>query len=216
MTPSSPTLANAPNRQAKKGGLGRAQGQGRTPRPASRNSAAATAAARTSSRCIETAGLREKILKINWKTDLSGGIQRVAIANNLAPFGNGKARALVWNFPDPVPVHREPLYTLAARPPAEISRPTRTAATSACRCSTGRSRRRTTAGKFPMVLTSGRLVEFEGGGDETRSNKWLAEFQQEMFAEINGEDAKKLGITERQVRSGCTRRMAPRSRSPRW
>jgi formate dehydrogenase major subunit len=47
-----------------------------------------------------------------------------------------------------------------------------------------------------MVLTTGRLVEYEGGGDETRSNKWLAEFQQEMFAEINNEDAQKLGIAE--------------------
>ena len=27
------------------------------------------------------------------------------------PYGNAKARAVVWNFPDPVPIHREPLYT---------------------------------------------------------------------------------------------------------
>src|SRR3546814_14578001 len=31
---------------------------------------------------------------------------------------------------------------------------------------------------FPIILTSGRLVEYEGGGDETRSNPWLAELQQ--------------------------------------
>ncbi|MEJ2015980.1 MAG: molybdopterin-dependent oxidoreductase, partial [Limibacillus sp.] len=49
--------------------------------------------------------------KTNWKTDLSGGIQRVAIAHGCAPFGNAKARTVVWNFPDPVPSHREPLYT---------------------------------------------------------------------------------------------------------
>ena len=47
----------------------------------------------------------------NWKTDLSGGIQRVAIKHGCAPFGNAKARAVVWTFPDPVPIHREPLYT---------------------------------------------------------------------------------------------------------
>ena len=29
--------------------------------------------------------------------------------------------------------------------------------------------------KFPLILTSGRLVEYEGGGDETRSNRYLAE-----------------------------------------
>ena len=37
---------------------------------------------------------------------------------------------------------------------------------------------------FPLILTSGRLVEYEGGGEETRSNKWLAELQQDMFVEI--------------------------------
>jgi formate dehydrogenase major subunit len=36
------------------------------------------------------------------------------------------------------------------------------------------------AEKFPLILTSGRLVEYEGGGEETRSNPWLAELQQEM------------------------------------
>ena len=47
----------------------------------------------------------------NWKTDLSGGIQRVALKHGCVPFGNAKARAAVWNFPDAVPLHREPLYT---------------------------------------------------------------------------------------------------------
>src|SRR3546814_9267089 len=49
--------------------------------------------------------------KTSWKTDLSGGIQRVAIKHGCAPFGNAKARCVVWTFPDPVPLHREPLYT---------------------------------------------------------------------------------------------------------
>jgi formate dehydrogenase major subunit len=53
--------------------------------------------------------------KTNWKTDLSGGIQRVAIKHGCAPFGNAKARTVVWTFPDPVPLHREPLYTNAPR-----------------------------------------------------------------------------------------------------
>ena len=47
-----------------------------------------------------------------------------------------------------------------------------------------------------MILTSGRLVEYEGGGDETRSNRWLAELQQEMFVEINPDDAKRLGLKD--------------------
>src|SRR6266568_4359039 len=48
---------------------------------------------------------------VNWKIDLSGGIQRVAMKHGCSPFGNAKARCVAWNFPDPVPIHREPLYT---------------------------------------------------------------------------------------------------------
>ena len=50
--------------------------------------------------------------------------------------------------------------------------------------------------RFPIILTSGRLVEYEGGGEETRSNRWLAELQQSMFAEVNPADAERLGITD--------------------
>ena len=48
--------------------------------------------------------------------------------------------------------------------------------------------------KYPMILTSGRLVEYEGGGDETRSNPWLAELQQDMFVESNPFDANSKNI----------------------
>ncbi len=48
--------------------------------------------------------------------------------------------------------------------------------------------------KFPLIMTSGRLVEYEGGGEETRSNPWLAELQQEMFVEINPVAANDRGI----------------------
>ncbi|MDB5859302.1 MAG: fdhF, partial [Ramlibacter sp.] len=48
----------------------------------------------------------------NWKTDVSGGMIRVAMKNHgVHPFGNAKARAVVWNFPDPIPQHREPIYS---------------------------------------------------------------------------------------------------------
>ncbi|NBQ30085.1 MAG: formate dehydrogenase, partial [Burkholderiaceae bacterium] len=48
----------------------------------------------------------------NWKTDLSGGIIRVTMKNHgCHPFGNAKARAVVWNFPDAIPIHREALYS---------------------------------------------------------------------------------------------------------
>ncbi len=135
----------------------------------------------------------------NWKTDLSGGIQRVAIAHGCAPFGNAKARCMVWTFPDPVPVHREPLYTprrdlVADYPTYEDRRrfyrlPTRYASI----------QREDHSGEFPLIFTSGRLVEYEGGGEEQRSNPWLAELQQDMFAEINPKDANDAGIKDGQM-----------------
>ena len=39
----------------------------------------------------------------NWKTDLSGGIQRVTMKHGAHFWGNAKARAIVWNFPDGIP-----------------------------------------------------------------------------------------------------------------
>jgi formate dehydrogenase major subunit len=50
------------------------------------------------------------------------------------------------------------------------------------------------AEKYPLILSSGRLTEYEGGGEETRSNPWLAELQQEAFVEINPKAAADRGI----------------------
>jgi len=133
--------------------------------------------------------------KTNWKTDLSGGIQRVAIKHGCAPFGNAKARCVVWNFPDPVPLHREPLYTnrrdlLDKYATYEDKQAYRLPTAYASIQKVDYSK------DYPMILTSGRLVEYEGGGDETRSNPWLAELQQDMFVEINPFDSNTLGIKD--------------------
>ena len=135
--------------------------------------------------------------KTNWKVDLSGGIQRVAIKHEAAPFGNAKARCVVWNFPDPVPLHREPLYSprrdLVKDYPTYSDRkmyrlPTMYESI----------QKKDFSKDFPIILTSGRLVEYEGGGDESRSNPWLAELQQDMFVEINPYDANGLGIKDKE------------------
>jgi formate dehydrogenase major subunit len=133
--------------------------------------------------------------KTNWKTDLSGGIQRVAINHGCAPFGNAKARCVVWTFPDPIPLHREPLYTnrrdLVGDYPTYEDKvfyrlPTLYKSI----------QDKDFAKDYPLILTSGRLVEYEGGGEETRSNPWLAELQQEMFAEVNPGDANDAGFAD--------------------
>ncbi len=133
----------------------------------------------------------------NWKTDPSGGIIRVAMqVHGCHPFGNAKARAVVWNFPDPVPKHREPLYS--TRPDLVAKYPTHDDKKAFWRLptlfKTVQDKNKDIGKTFPLIMSSGRLVEYEGGGEETRSNPWLAELQQEMFVEINPKAANDRGI----------------------
>ena len=133
----------------------------------------------------------------NWKTDPSGGIIRVAMAvHGVHPFGNAKARAVVWNFPDPIPKHREPLYS--TRPEMVAKYPTHDDKKAFWRLptlfKTVQDKNKDIGKTYPLIMTSGRLVEYEGGGEETRSNPWLAELQQEMFVEINPRAANDRGI----------------------
>jgi formate dehydrogenase major subunit len=132
----------------------------------------------------------------NWKTDPTGAIIRVVMKNHgCHPFGNARARAIVWNFPDGIPQHREPLYS--TRPDLVEKYPTHADKTFwrlPTLFKTVQDQNKDIGQKFPLVMTSGRLVEYEGGGEETRSNPWLAELQQDMFIEINPAAANDRGI----------------------
>ena len=136
---------------------------------------------------------------VGWAIDLSGGIIRVCLDHGALPYGNAKARAAAWNLPDPVPVHREPIYT--PRVDLVAKYPTRPDGRQFRMMNAGFSVQKAAIEKgiakdFPIIHTSGRLVEYEGGGEETRSNKWLAELQQDMFVEINTADAAQRGIAD--------------------
>ena len=126
---------------------------------------------------------------------------RRSVTPRRAPWcGNSRIRS---------PLHREPLYTprrdLVAKYPTYTDR-------KAWRLPTlyASIQKVDHSKNFPTILTSGRLVEYEGGGDESRSNKWLAELQQEMFCEVNppmpASSASRTAAT-----CGCTRRKAARS-----
>ena len=135
----------------------------------------------------------------NWKTDSSGGIIRVTMKNHgCHVFGNAKARAVVWNFPDAIPQHREPLYS--QRPDMVAKYPTHDDKKAFWRLPTlyktvqDKNIADKVHEKYPLILSSGRLTEYEGGGEETRSNPWLAELQQEAFVEINPQAAAARGI----------------------
>jgi formate dehydrogenase major subunit len=98
-----------------------------------------------------------------------------------------------------VPIHREPLYTprrdLVKKYPTYADRkafwrlPTRYESIQV----------KDYSKDFPLIFISGRLTEYEGGGEETRSNKWLAELQQHMFVEINPKDANDRSIKDGQM-----------------
>jgi formate dehydrogenase major subunit len=138
---------------------------------------------------------------VSWSTDLSGGIQRVALKHSCVPHGNAKARMNAFGLPDAVPVHREPIYTPRTELVAKY--PTLPDAKQFRLPNVGFSVQKAAvdrgiANNFPLVFTSGRLVEYEGGGEETRSNRWLAELQQDMFVEINPADA-----SERRIKNGA-------------
>jgi formate dehydrogenase major subunit len=136
---------------------------------------------------------------VSWSIDLSGGIQRVALKHGCSPFGNAKARMNAFGLPDPIPVHREPIYT--PRVDLVSKYPTLPDAKQFRMPNIGFTVQKAAVDKgvarqFPLILSSGRLVEYEGGGEETRSNKWLAELQQDMFVEINPSDAAERGIKD--------------------
>ena len=136
---------------------------------------------------------------ISWSTDLSGGIQRVAMKHGCVPYGNAKGRMNAFGLPDPIPVHREPIYT--PRVDLVSQYPTLPDAKQFRLPNIGFSVQKAAVDKgiaknFPIILSSGRLVEYEGGGEETRTNPWLAELQQDMFIEINPSDAADRGIKD--------------------
>jgi formate dehydrogenase major subunit len=130
----------------------------------------------------------------NWKTDLSQKTIKAAIARGMAPFGNARARCVVWNFPDQVPLHREPLHS--PRPDLILKYPTYVDQENHFRVDTRFLSEQIPdlVKDFPYVLTTGRMVEHMGAGAETRSNQYLAELQPDMYVEINPRLGNDIGV----------------------
>ena len=122
----------------------------------------------------------------NWKTDLTGQVFEDAMKKGIAPYGNGRARINAWNLKDdPVPKHREPIHT--PRPDLIATFPTYDDVKDHFRVPTlfKSLQKKEWAKQYPVILNTGRQVEFEGGGNAERAMWWLVELQPEMYAEIH-------------------------------
>ncbi|CQH52774.1 probable anaerobic dehydrogenase alpha subunit [Halobacterium hubeiense] len=116
------------------------------------------------------------------------------------PTGRGRARAVAWEFLDPTPVHREPIESpepgLTEEWPANGQQHNvyRLDQNNSEVQSRAMSRIADSDGAIDTILTSGRQVEHQGGGSETRSNIFTADLQPHMYAEIHPDMAEELGV----------------------
>jgi formate dehydrogenase major subunit len=114
------------------------------------------------------------------------------------PTGRGRARAVAWNFLDTTPVHREPIES----PDQELMNewPANGQQRNFYRLDQNNAEVQQAATQraddqgIDTILTTGRQVEHQGGGSETRSNIFLADLQPHMYAEIHPNMAEELGV----------------------
>ncbi len=133
----------------------------------------------------------------NWKTDISGIIQEKCRAAGVAPYGNARARTIVWTFPDPVPLHREPLHS--SRPDLVAKYPTYADQTNNFRVDVkfiSEQQAKEWVKDFPTMLVTMRVVNLSGAGMLERSSKHLSHITPDMFANIHPDLALKYGIRD--------------------
>lgn len=133
----------------------------------------------------------------NFATDLSGILIKKGLALGLSPYGNGKARAKAWNFPDQIPLHREPIHS----PSQEMIKayPTYPDKKDHFRVDTkyiSAQTRQDYTKEFPLIMITGRLVTHSGAGAETRASKYLSKLNPEMFVDIHPNTALNLGVRD--------------------
>jgi formate dehydrogenase major subunit len=134
-------------------------------------------------------------LAAGYAIDLTGKPIDEALAKGLSPIGNGRARINAWNLKDdPVPKHREPIHS--PRPDLIPAWATYDDVKDHFRVPTlfKSLQKPDWAAKYPVILNTGRQVEFEGGGSAERNCWWLVELQPEMYAEIHPALAADKGI----------------------
>ena len=143
-----------------------------------------------------TADEKKRIGK-NWKVDTSNIIAEKCMEQGMAPYGNAKARAKVWTFPDQIPMHREPLHS--PRQDLVKEYPSYEDKGYHYRVDTkyiSKQNEQDWSKDFPINLVTGRLVNMNGAGMENRASKYLAALTPEMFCSINPDLAGRHGIRD--------------------
>ena len=131
----------------------------------------------------------------SWSTDDSNIIATKCLEKNIAPYGNARARTIVWTFADQIPQHREPIHS--PRPDLAKKYPSFKDKAKQYRVDTkfeSLQQSKDFSKEFPINLITARLVNFSGAGMETRASKYLSRITPEMFADIHPELAAKHGI----------------------
>ena len=130
----------------------------------------------------------------DYATDLTLGAIKQALAEGRSPYGNGRARFNSWNIPDPLPLHREPIHS--PRPDLIVKWPTYDDVKEHYRVPQPYKsmQKADWVKKYPMILTTGRVVEFEGGAAGERNSPWLVELNPEMYVEMHPKVAHDHGL----------------------
>ena len=137
---------------------------------------------------------REK-MGATWATDASNIIAEKCMEKGIAPYGNARARAVVWTFVDQIPQHREPIHSqrqdLAQKYPSFEDKPNHYRVFTKYK---SLQLSKDFSKEFPINLVTARLVNFSGAGMETRASMYLSRITPEMFADIHPELAAKHDI----------------------
>ena len=131
----------------------------------------------------------------NWKVCTTGKLVELVLEAGLSPYGNAKARAVVWNFPDQIPMHREPLHSprqdLVAKYPTFADKANHFRVMTKFASIQGA---KDYSKEFPINMITARLVTMNGAGIENRASKYIAALTPEMFCNVHPDLAHKHGI----------------------
>ena len=136
----------------------------------------------------------------SWSMDYSGIILEKCREKGVVPYGNARARAIVWEFLDPIPKHREPIHS--PRWDLVQKYPTFDDQARNFRVSTkfkSEQQAKDWSKEFPIVFSTQRVVNLSGAGMIERTSKYLSAITPEMFANVHPELALKYGIKDRDM-----------------